>query len=45
MTKYARDDEFPEPDSQRESELDWDEVVDVICVGADPGPTAQAISG
>lgn len=45
MTKRARDDEFPEPDEQRESELDWDEVVDVICVGTDPGPTAQAISG
>lgn len=45
MTKRARDDEFPEPDEQRESELDWDEVVDVICVGIDPGPTAQAISG
>ena len=45
MTKQARGDEIPEPDSQRESELDWDEVVDVICVGTDPGPTAQAISG
>ena len=45
MTKRARDDEFPEPGEQRESELDWDEVVDVICVGTDPGPTAQAISG
>ncbi|MGI9163127.1 MAG: hypothetical protein ACR2JI_09445 [Mycobacterium sp.] len=45
MTRRARDDDFPEPDEQRESELDWDEVVDVICVGIDPGPTAQAISG
>ena len=37
--------EFVEPADEPESELDWDEVVDVICVGADPGPTAQAISG
>jgi len=37
--------EFLEPTDEPESELDWDEVVDVICVGADPGPTAQAISG
>ena len=36
--------EFVEPADEPESELDWDEVVDVICVGADPGPTAQAIS-
>ena len=45
MTKRARNEEFPEPDAQPESELNWDEVVDVICVGTDPGPTAQAISG
>lgn len=45
MTKRARGGEFPEPEDEPESELDWDEVVDVICVGADPGPTAQAISG
>jgi len=44
VTKRARGGEFPELD-EPESELDWDEVVDVICVGADPGPTAQAISG
>jgi len=37
--------EFSESEDEPESELDWDEVVDVICVGADPGPTAQAISG
>lgn len=45
MTKRAGDGEFPEPEDEPESELEWDEVVDVICVGADPGPTAQAISG
>ncbi|MFZ4374327.1 MAG: hypothetical protein ACOYO2_13940 [Mycobacterium sp.] len=45
MTKRARGGEFPEPDDPPESDLDWDEVVDVICVGTDPGPTAQAISG
>jgi hypothetical protein len=45
VTKRARGGEFPEPEDERESELDWDEVVDIICVGADPGPTAQAISG
>ena len=45
MTKRAWADEGPEPDSQPESDLEWDEVVDVICVGTDPGPTAQAISG
>ena len=44
MTKRAGDGEFPEPEDEPESELEWDEVVDVICVGADPGPTAQAIS-
>ena len=44
MTKRARGGEFPEPDDPPESDLDWDEVVDVICVGTDPGPTAQAIS-
>ena len=44
MTKRAGGVEFPEPEDEPESELDWDEVVDVICVGADPGPTAQAIS-
>lgn len=44
MTKRARGAEFPEPDDPPESDLDWDEVVDVICVGTDPGPTAQAIS-
>jgi len=45
VTTRARDREFPEPEDEPESELDWDEVVDIICVGADPGPTAQAISG
>jgi hypothetical protein len=45
VTKRARGGEFPEPDDPPESDLDWDEVVDVICVGTDPGPTAQAISG
>jgi len=45
VTKRARGGEFAEPEDEPESELDWDEVVDVICVGADPGPTAQAISG
>jgi len=45
VTKRAGGGEFPEPEDEPESELDWDEVVDVICVGADPGPTAQAISG
>ena len=45
MTKRVWADEGPEPDSQPESDLEWDEVVDVICVGTDPGPTAQAISG
>jgi len=44
VTKRAGDGEFPEPEDEPESELEWDEVVDVICVGADPGPTAQAIS-
>lgn len=44
MTRRARDAEFRDPDEQPESDLEWDEVVDVICVGADPGPTAQAIS-
>jgi len=45
VTKRAPVDELPEPNSQPESDLEWDEVVDVICVGTDPGPTAQAISG
>jgi len=45
VTKRARVGQFPEPDGPPESGLDWDEVVDVICVGAEPGPTAQAISG
>lgn len=45
MTKRTRGTEFPEPDERRESELEWDEVVDVICVGTEPGPSAQAISG
>jgi hypothetical protein len=45
VTKRSRGGEFPEPEDEPESELDWDEVVDIICVGADPGPTAQAISG
>jgi len=45
VTKRVRVGEFPEPDDEPETELDWDEVVDVICVGSDPGPTAQAISG
>jgi len=45
VTKRARGGEFPEPHDPPESDLDWDEVVDVICVGTDPGPTAQAISG
>jgi hypothetical protein len=44
VTKRARGGEFPEPDDPPESDLDWDEVVDVICVGTEPGPTAQAIS-
>ena len=45
MTKRAREHEFPEPDEHPESDIDWDEVVDIICVGTDPGPVAQAISG
>jgi len=45
VTKRAPVDELPEPNSQPESDLEWDEIVDVICVGTDPGPTAQAISG
>ena len=45
MTKRARGHEFPEPDEHPESNIDWDEVVDIICVGTDPGPAAQAISG
>jgi len=45
VTKRARVHEFPEPDEHPESDIDWDEVVDIICVGTDPGPVAQAISG
>jgi len=45
VTKRARGAEFPEPDEYPESDIDWDEVVDIICVGSDPGPVAQAISG
>jgi hypothetical protein len=45
VTKRARGEEFPEPESQPETDLEWDEVVDIICVGTDPGPTAQAIAG
>ena len=45
MTKRARGHEFPEPDEHPESDIDWDEVVDIICVGSDPGPVAQAVSG
>ena len=45
MTKRARGEEFPEPESQPETDLEWDEVVDIICVGTDAGPTAQAIVG
>ena len=45
MTKRAGDGEFPEPEDEPESELEWDEVVDVICVGADPGPTSRAADG
>jgi len=45
VTKGARGRQFPEPDDPPESDLGWDEVVDVICVGTDPGPTAQAIAG
>lgn len=28
-----------------DTEIAWDDVVDVICVGPDPGPVAHAISG
>ena len=45
MTKRARGHEFPEPDEHPESDIDWDEVVDIICVGTEPGPVAQAVSG
>jgi len=38
VTKRARGHEFPEPDEHPESDIDWDEVVDIICVGTEPGP-------
>jgi hypothetical protein len=35
----------PEPTEAPDTEIAWDDVVDVICVGTDPGPVAHAISG
>ena len=34
----------PEPGEQPDTEIAWDDVVDVICVGSDPGPVAHAIA-
>jgi hypothetical protein len=33
-----------EPGEQLDTEIAWDDVVDVICVGSDPGPVAHAIA-
>lgn len=35
----------PEPTEVPDTEISWDDVVDVICVGTDPGPVAHALSG
>lgn len=35
----------PESTEWPDTEIAWDDVVDVICVGLDPGPLAHAISG
>lgn len=45
MTKRAGGARSPEPEELPDSDLDWDEVVDVVCVSFGPGPMAHAISG
>ena len=43
--RRAAGDGSPESNGVPDTEIAWDDVVDVICVGPDPGPMAHAISG
>lgn len=44
MIRPAGGGQSPEPGEQPDTEIAWDDVVDVICVGSDPGPVAHAIA-
>ncbi len=44
MIRRAGGGQSPEPGEQPDTEIAWDDVVDVICVGSDPGPVAHAIA-
>ena len=45
VNRRAADVRSPESTEVPDTEIAWDYVVDVICVGPDPGPVAHAISG
>ena len=44
MTTPAGGGQSPESGEQPDTDIAWDDVVDVICVGSDPGPVAHAIA-
>jgi len=44
VTTPAGGGQSPESGEQPDTDIAWDDVVDVICVGSDPGPVAHAIA-